>query len=148
MRALVQCVSSASVSVDGNEVASIGRGYLVFLGVGDGDTDEQARKLWSKIFKMRVFEDSNGKTNQSLSDIGGDVLVVSQFTLYADCRKGNRPSFSKAMEPVEAKRLYELFVEIAKEDVENVGTGVFGAMMDVALVNRGPFTIYLDTDEL
>lgn len=148
MRAVVQCVSEASVNVEGAEVGRIGRGYLILLGVGHGDGEAQAERLWEKIRKMRVFEDENGKTNLSLGDIEGDVLVVSQFTLFANCKKGNRPSFTEAGAPDEAKRLYEYFVSLARRDVPQVGTGIFGAMMDVALVNRGPFTLCLDTDNL
>ncbi len=148
MRAVVQRVSEASVSIDGSIVSSIGRGYLILLGVGEGDGESQARKLWDKIRKMRIFEDEAGKTNLSLADVGGSVLVVSQFTLYADCRRGNRPSFSGAMNPDAACALYERFVEMAREDVADVQTGEFGAMMDVSLVNGGPFTIWLDTAEL
>lgn len=148
MRAVVQCVSEASVSVEGAEVGRIGRGYLILLGVGHGDGEAQAERLWEKIRKMRVFEDENGKTNLSLGDIEGDVLVVSQFTLFANCKKGNRPSFTEAGAPDEAKRLYEYFVSLARRDVPQVNTGIFGAMMDVALVNRGPFTLCLDTDNL
>ncbi len=148
MRALIQCVSEASVTVEGRITGSIGRGMLVFLGVGHGDTTEQADKLWSKISKMRIFEDADGKTNLSLADIGGEVLVVSQFTLYANCRKGNRPSFTAAGNPDDARRLYEYFAESVRRDTGRVQTGEFGAMMDVALINRGPFTIWLDTDEL
>lgn len=148
MRAVVQCVSEASVSVEGNVVGRIGRGYLILLGVGHGDDEAQAQRLWEKIRKMRVFEDESGKTNLSLADVGGEVLVVSQFTLFANCRKGNRPSFTDAAAPDEAERLYEHFVSLARRDVPRVNTGVFGAMMDVSLVNRGPFTLCLDTDNL
>lgn len=150
MRALLQCASEASVSVGGREVSRIGRGLLVFLGVGAGDTEEDARRLWRKVSRLRVFEDGRGKTNLSLAQVGGELLVVSQFTLYADCRKGNRPSFGAAMEPAGARALYELFVALAREDLgeARVGCGEFGAMMDVSLVNRGPFTIWLDTDAL
>ncbi len=148
MRALIQCVSEASVTVEGETTGSIGRGMLVLLGVGHGDTAAQADKLWSKISKMRVFEDADGKTNLSLSDIGGQVLVVSQFTLYANCKKGNRPSFAGAGAPDAARELYEYFAELVRRDTGDVQTGIFGAMMDVSLVNRGPFTIWLDTDEL
>ena len=148
MRAVVQCVSEASVSVAGNVVGRIGRGYLILLGVGHGDGEAQAQRLWEKIRKMRVFEDESGKTNLSLADVGGEVLVVSQFTLFANCRKGNRPSFTEAAPPDVAERLYEYFVGLVRADVSEVGTGVFGAMMDVTLVNHGPFTLWLDTDEL
>lgn len=148
MRALVQCVSRAAVAVGGEERARIGRGMLVFLGVGAGDTEDDARRLWRKVSRLRVFEDADGKTNLSLAQIGGEVLIVSQFTLYADCKKGNRPSFAGAMEPREARRLYEFFIGLAKADVAHVGQGEFGAMMDVSLVNRGPFTVWLDTETL
>ena len=148
MRALIQRVSRAQVDVDGATVGSIGRGFLVLLGVGQGDGEAQVERLWGKISKMRIFEDEKGKTNLSLADVGGELLVVSQFTLYADCKKGNRPSFTQAGAPDEANRLYELFVERARQDVLRVETGVFGAMMDVSLVNDGPFTIWLDTDTL
>lgn len=148
MRAVVQRVRKASVSVGGEVVGAIGRGYLVLLGVGQNDTEAQVERLWTKMFKMRIFEDESGKTNLSLADVGGELLVVSQFTLYANCKKGNRPSFTEAGAPDEANRLYEAFVARARQDVERVETGVFGAMMDVSLVNDGPFTICLDTDAL
>ena len=148
MRAVIQCVSEASVRIDGQTVGEIGSGYAILLGVGKDDTEAQAEKLWSKILKLRVFPDENGKTNLSLTDIGGEVLVISQFTLFASCKKGNRPSFVDAGAPDEANRLYEYFADLARRDVAHVGTGRFGAMMDVALVNHGPFTIVLDTDEL
>lgn len=148
MRALVQCVSEAQVTVDGSVVGSIGKGYLIFLGVGANDSEAQADKLWRKISRMRVFEDDRGKTNLSLADVAGDVLVVSQFTLYADCKKGNRPSFTDAAASTEANRLYEYFCQLACADVTRVERGVFGAMMEVSLVNHGPFTVWLDTDML
>lgn len=148
MRALVQRVKEAWVEIDGESAGAIGKGYLVYLGVGQDDGDEQARKLWDKIRKMRIFEDESGKTNLSLVDVEGAVLVVSQFTLYADCKKGNRPSFMHAGAPDEAERLYDRFVEMVSVDLGAVETGRFGAMMDVASVNDGPFTIWLDTDEL
>ncbi len=148
MRALIQRVTSASVSIDGQVVGECGKGYLILLGVGDGDGQAQIERLWSKIFKLRIFEDEDGKTNLSLADIGGEVLVVSQFTLYASCKKGNRPSFTQAGAPQAAEELYEAFVARAKADVAHVQTGRFGAMMQVSLVNDGPFTIWLDTDEL
>lgn len=148
MRAVVQCVSEARVTVDGQVTGQIGPGFLILLGVGHGDTEAEADRLWHKIARMRVFDDEDGKTNLSLADIGGGALVVSQFTLYANCRKGNRPSFTDAAPPDAAERLYEYFVGLVRADVPEVGTGVFGAMMDVALVNRGPFTVCLDTDAL
>ncbi len=123
-------------------------GCLVLLGVGADDGPDQIERLWSKIFKLRIFEDENGKTNRSLADVNGQVLIVSQFTLYANCKKGNRPSFTGAGAPDQAERLYEQFVERARQDVPHVETGRFGAMMQVSLVNDGPFTIWLDTDEL
>lgn len=148
MRALVQCVFEARVTVDGTVVGSIGKGYLILLGVGADDAEAQADKLWRKISRMRVFEDAQGKTNLSLADVGGEVLVVSQFTLYANCKKGNRPSFTDAAAPADAERLYEHFCQLARADVPRVEQGAFGAMMDVSLVNHGPFTIWLDTDTL
>ena len=148
MRAVLQCVNEASVSVEGGEPRRIGRGYVVLLGVGHADTEADAQRLWDKVRKLRVFEDADGKANLSLADVGGEVLVVSQFTLYANCRRGNRPSFTDAAPPDEARRLYERFVELVRADVPVVQTGEFGAMMDVALVNHGPFTICLDTDAL
>ncbi|MBR2522566.1 MAG: D-tyrosyl-tRNA(Tyr) deacylase [Coriobacteriales bacterium] len=148
MRALIQRVTSASVKIDGEIAGSIGKGYLILLGAGEGDTEQQAEKIWSKIFKMRIFADAEGKTNLSLTDIGGEVLIVSQFTLYANCKKGNRPSFTNACAPDEAERLYEYFVKLARKDVPKVETGAFGADMLVTLENDGPFTIWLDTDAL
>ena len=148
MRALIQRVTDASVSIDGKIVGQCGKGYLILLGVGDGDGKAQIERLWLKIFKMRIFEDESGKTNLSLADVGGEVLVVSQFTLYANCKKGNRPSFTQAGAPQVAEELYEAFVERARADVVHVQTGKFGAMMQVSLTNDGPFTIWLDTDEL
>ncbi|WP_139650591.1 D-aminoacyl-tRNA deacylase [Raoultibacter phocaeensis] len=148
MRALIQRVSRAQVDIDGETVGAIGKGLVILLGVGQEDTEAQADKLWTKISKLRIFEDSEGKTNLSLADVRGDVLVVSQFTLFASCKKGNRPSFTDAGKPDEANRLYEYFVGLARTEVPHVATGIFAAMMDVALVNEGPFTVWLDTDEL
>ena len=148
MRALIQRVTQGSVTAEGEVVGSIGKGYLILLGVGHGDAEAQADKLWSKISKMRIFEDENGKTNLSLADVEGEVLVVSQFTLYANCKKGNRPSFTDAGAPDEANRLYEYFAGLARRDLGHVETGSFGAMMEVALVNDGPFTVWMDTDTL
>ena len=148
MRAVVQRVSSARVDIDGATAGNIGRGLLVLLGVGRHDTEEQAERLWSKIARLRIFEDAEGKTNLSLADVDGEVLVVSQFTLFANCRRGNRPSFTEAGAPDEARRLYEWFVERARRDVPRVETGRFGAYRDVSLVNDGPVTLWLDTDAL
>ena len=148
MRAIIQRVSEASVSVGEDIVGTCGKGFVILLGVGQGDTEVEAEQLWSKIYKMRIFPDGEKHTGASLVDVGGGVLIVSQFTLYADCRKGNRPSFSKAGDPAESERLYELFVELARRDIEDVAHGEFGADMSVSLVNDGPFTVYLDTDDL
>ncbi len=148
MRALVQRVSEASVTVDDQVVGSIGRGLLVLLGVGPTDDESTADKLWRKVSSLRIFNDDAGKMNLSLTSIGGEVLVVSQFTLYASCRKGNRPAFTQAALPEQANRLYEYFCELAECDCMHVGRGVFGANMQVSLVNDGPVTIWLDTDEL
>ena len=148
MRAVVQCVSEASVTVEGRAVGAIGKGYAILLGVGHGDTEAEAERLWRKIAKLRVFEDAQGKTNLSLADVGGEVLVVSQFTLYADCRHGNRPSFTAAGAPAIAEELYGYFCSLVERDLGTVATGMFGADMKVSLVNDGPFTVWLDTDEL
>ena len=148
MRAVIQRVQRASVTIDGVETARIGAGYLILLGVGAADTQAEAERLWQKIFALRIMEDEGGKTNRSIDDVGGDVLVVSQFTLYADCRRGRRPSFTAAGDPAHANVLYEYFVSLARRDVPRVATGTFAADMKVELVNDGPFTIVLDTDEL
>jgi len=148
MRAIIQRVESASVEIGGKTVGQCDRGFLILLGVGENDTEAEVEKLWDKIFKMRIFPDGEHHTGASLADVDGQVLVISQFTLYADCRKGNRPSFAHAGAPDESKRLYELFVERARRDIAHVACGEFGADMQVSLVNDGPFTIYLDTDDL
>ena len=148
MRAVVQRVTEASVEIDGEVVGACGLGFLVLLGVGQGDTDAEVDQLWGKISKLRIFPDGDKHTGRSLADVDGEVLIVSQFTLYADCRKGNRPSFSKAGDPAESQRLYELFAQRARRDVRHVATGEFGADMKVSLVNDGPFTICIDTDDL
>ena len=148
MRAVVQRVSEASVSIGGEVVGRIGRGYLVLLGVGADDTRTEAERLWGKLGDLRINDDAAGKTNLALADVEGEVLVVSQFTLYADCRRGRRPSFTAAGAPGPANELYEYFVSLARADVPHVATGRFGADMQVALVNDGPFTIILDTDDL
>jgi D-tyrosyl-tRNA(Tyr) deacylase len=149
MRAVVQRVNEAQVAIDGKVAGAIGRGFLIFVGVGEGDGEAQAARLWQKIWKLRIFPDDKGHaTGFALADIAGEVLIVSQFTLYADCRKGNRPSFVKAGDPAEAERLYDVFCDLARQDVPGLATGEFGADMQVSLVNDGPFTIWLDTDEL
>ncbi len=148
MRALIQVVNQAKVEVAGSTIGSCKKGFLIFLGVEQADTPELAQKLWDKIYKMRIFHDADGKTNLSLSDIDGEVLIVSQFTLYANCRKGNRPSFTQAASPDHARELYQQFIELARKDVSHVGEGEFGADMQVSLVNDGPFTIWLDTEDL
>ena len=148
MRALIQRVSHASVSVDGIVTGAIGRGFLILLGVTEADTDAEVRMLTEKIAKLRIFPDDEGKTNRSIQDVGGALLVISQFTLCADCRKGTRPSFSHAAAPDEANRLYELFLSECRQVVPQVESGVFGAHMKVDLQNDGPFTVWLDTDDL
>ena len=146
MRAVIQRVAHAGVTVDGQVLGKIGKGFLILLGVSDEDTEEVADRLADKICKLRIFEDENGKTNLSLADVGGEILVVSQFTLYADCHKGNRPSFIKAGSPDKANRLYEYFVEQCRRHVAKVEHGSFGANMKVELVNDGPFTLALEGD--
>lgn len=147
MRIVLQRVTSASVTVDGEVCGQIGKGYLVLLGVGQGDSEEDCRKLADKIVSLRIFSDENDKINLSLGDVGGDLLVVSQFTLYADCRKGNRPNFIQAGKPDEAERLYNFFVDYCRSKGKHVETGIFGADMKVQLLNDGPFTVILDTDD-
>ncbi len=149
MRALIQRVTHAAVSVDGEVKGSIQKGFLILLGVKAGDTEEQARFLAKKTAELRVFTDSEDKMNLSLLDIGGEALVVSQFTLYADCKKGRRPAFVNAEKPPVANELYEKFVELMRQNgVKEVQTGVFGAHMMIELENDGPVTIMLDTDEI
>ncbi len=150
MRAVIQRVERASVEVAGEVVGSCGTGYLVLLGVGHADTEATAEKLWKKICTMRIFADSNGKTNLALKDVDGGVLIVSQFTLFADCKRGNRPSFTDAAGAEQATRLYEHVCALARRDLgeDRVGCGIFGADMRVSLVNDGPFTVVLDTDQL
>ncbi len=145
MKALVQRVADASVTIDGEIVAEIGRGYLVLFGVTHGDTEAMADKLASRIVTLRIFEDENGKTNKSIEDVAGSVIVVSQFTLYADTDHGNRPGFSNAARPDLAIPLYERFVADLRAALgsERVGTGRFGADMKVRLLNDGPFTVEL-----
>lgn len=144
MRLVVQRVSHAKVIADGVPSGSIEKGYLVLIGVGREDTESDCERLAAKLIKLRIFEDEQGKTNLSLKDVGGALLVVSQFTLYADCTQGNRPFFGGAMPPDEANRLYEYFVELCRREISQVETGVFGANMKVELLNDGPFTIILE----
>lgn len=148
MKVLIQRVLEAEVKVDGNSIGKIGKGYLVFLGVAQEDTKETADKMFAKMLKLRMCEDENGKTNLSLKDTEGELLIVSQFTLYADCKKGNRPSFINAGKPDMANELYEYFISLAKKEVGHVQTGEFGADMKVSLINDGPFTIMLDSEEI
>jgi D-tyrosyl-tRNA(Tyr) deacylase len=147
MRALIQRVKSAQVSIDGRVSGKIGRGLLVFLGVGKGDGESDLSFLTSKIPELRIFEDASGKFNLSLKEIGGEMLVVSQFTLYGDCRKGRRPSFTEAEEPTGAKNLYEQFVSRLRGQGLSVQTGEFQAKMEVPLVNDGPVTLLLDSKQ-
>ncbi|SEV84637.1 D-tyrosyl-tRNA(Tyr) deacylase [Ruminococcaceae bacterium KH2T8] len=148
MRFIIQNVLEASVRVDGNVTGSIDEGLLVFVGVGQGDDKATADKMIRKLLAMRIFKDENGKTNLSVKDIGGGVLLVSQFTLYADCRRGNRPSFTDAGDPATANELYEYIISEVKKEIERTECGIFGADMKVSLVNNGPFTIFLDSADL
>lgn len=149
MKFVIQRVLNSSVKVDGETIGSIGKGFMVLIGVADTDTKEIADKLVDKMIKLRIFEDSEGKTNLSLSDVGGELLLVSQFTLYADCKKGNRPSFIKAGKPDFANEMYEYIISKCKTyDGLKVKRGKFGADMKVGLVNDGPFTIVLDSEEM
>ena len=144
MRLVIQRVLHAEVQVDGNTIGKIGKGLLVFVGAGQDDTKEIADKYLRKLLGLRIFEDENGKTNLSLKDVNGELLIVSQFTLYANCKKGNRPSFIEAGEPHMAEALYEYMIGEAKKSVPVVEHGEFGADMKVSLLNDGPFTVILD----
>lgn len=146
MKIVLQRVSKASVSVEGKTIGAIDDGFLILLGVSDTDTEEIADKMVDKLCKLRIFQDENGKTNRLLADVGGQLLVVSQFTLYADCSEGNRPSFFRAGAPDLANRLYEHVVERCRMYVDKVEHGEFGAYMQVELLNDGPFTLVLDSD--
>lgn len=148
MRFVIQRVTNASVTVDGNVTGEIDKGFLVLIGVSEDDTKEIADKMIKKLIGMRIFEDENGKTNLALADVGGSLLLVSQFTLYADCKKGNRPSFTKAGNPQMAEEMYEYIIEQCKKEVGNVQVGIFGADMKVQLLNDGPFTVILDSADL
>lgn len=144
MKFVIQRVTEASVTVNHEMVGSISRGFLVLIGAGKDDTKENADSLVKKMIGLRIFQDENGKTNLSLKDVGGSLLLVSQFTLYANCKKGNRPSFIEAGEPEKAEELYEYVISECKKQISVVETGIFGADMKVALVNDGPFTIILE----
>lgn len=150
MRALLQVVKRAEVTVDGSSAGACAGGLLVFVGISPTDTEEEADRLWHKILRLRIFADGKGKTNLSLQDVGGSVLLVSQFTLMADCSHGLRPSFTGAARPEAARPLFEHMVERAREDLgeDRVAEGVFGAHMEVSLTNDGPFTVWLDTETL
>ena len=148
MRFVVQRVTHASVTVDGNVIGKIGQGFMVLIGVSDEATKETADKMVKKLLGLRIFEDENGKTNLDIHTVGGSLLLISQFTLYADCKHGNRPSFIKAGKPDMANEMYEYIIAKCREQVETVETGEFGADMKVELLNDGPFTILLDSDQL
>lgn len=148
MRFVIQRVSESEVKVDGQVIGKIGKGFMVLIGVCDSDTREIADKMVKKMLGLRIFEDEEGKTNLSLDTVGGSLLLISQFTLYANCKKGNRPSFIEAGEPKMAEEMYEYIIEKFKEQVEVVERGQFGADMKVSLVNDGPFTIILDSEKL
>ena len=146
MRFVIQRVTEASVTIDGEISGKIGKGYLVLIGVADTDTKEIADKMIRKMIGLRIFEDEQGKTNLSLADVDGGLLLVSQFTLYANCKRGNRPSFIEAGKPDMANEMYEYIIEKCRESVDEVQTGEFGADMKVQLLNDGPFTILLDSE--
>ena len=148
MKLVIQRVTHASVTVDNNVIGKIGKGYMVLIGVSDTDTKEIADKMLDKMIKLRIFEDENGKSNLSLADVGGELLLISQFTLYANCKKGNRPSFIEAGSPDHANALYEYIIEKCKERVDVVKQGEFGAEMKVELLNDGPFTVILDSQQI
>ena len=145
MKLVIQRVSRASVTVRGNVIGRIGQGYLVLVGVGQGDTKEDADRLVRKMLGLRIFSDENGKINRSIKDVDGQLLLVSQFTLYADCSHGNRPGFTNAGDPELARELYEYMIESCRREIPVVEQGEFGAEMQVELVNNGPFTILLDS---
>lgn len=148
MRFVIQRVTESSVKVDGKVIGQIGKGFMVLIGVADSDTKEIADKMVKKMTGLRIFEDEEGKTNLSLDAVGGELLLISQFTLYANCKKGNRPSFVEAGKPDMAEELYEYIISKCKEQIPVVEQGMFGADMKVSLVNDGPFTIVLDSDRL
>ena len=148
MKLVIQKVSHASVETEGASIAEIQKGFLVLIGIADTDTTAIADKMIKKLLGMRIFEDSDGKTNLSLHDVNGELLLISQFTLYADCRKGNRPSFTNAGKPDMAKQMYEYIIDQCKKEIPVVEQGIFGADMKISLLNDGPFTIILDSAEI
>ena len=148
MKFVIQRVSEAQVNVDGATVGKINKGFLVLIGVSDADTKEIADKMVKKLVGLRIFDDEWGKTNLSLNDVNGQLLLISQFTLYANCKKGNRPSFINAGAPDMANELYQYIISLCKNEISVVEKGVFGADMKVSLVNDGPFTIILDSEEI
>lgn len=148
MKFVIQRVNHASVKVDGNVVGKIDKGYMVLIGIAEDDTKEIADKMIKKMIGLRIFEDENGKTNMGLKDVSGELLLISQFTLYADCKKGNRPSFINAGKPDMANEMYEYIIEQCKKEISVVEKGIFGADMKVSLENDGPFTIVLDSKEI
>lgn len=148
MRFLIQRVNEASVTVDNEVVGQIRKGFLVFVGIREDDTLEMADKMVKKLIGLRIFEDENGKTNLDLKTVGGQLLIISQFTLYADCRKGNRPSFTGAGGPEMAERLYRHIIQRCRQEIDTVEEGRFGAEMKVSILNDGPFTVLLDSDEI
>lgn len=148
MRFIIQRVSNSKVTIDNEIRGQIGKGFMVLIGVEESDTKEIADKMIHKMINLRIFEDEHGKTNLGLKDVDGSLLLISQFTLYADCKRGNRPSFVKAGAPDMAKELYEYIISKCKEEIEIVEQGEFGADMKVELLNDGPFTVLLDSDEL
>lgn len=148
MKLVVQRVSEAGVKVDGQTLGEIGQGFMVLIGIADSDTTEIADKMIAKMLKLRIFDDENGKTNLSIDDVKGELLLISQFTLYADCKKGNRPSFFHAGAPDMASSMYDYMIEKCRELGYRTECGRFGADMKVSLINDGPFTVLLDSDEL
>ena len=145
MKFCIQVVKQAAVDIEGSTVGSIGQGMLVLAGIGKEDDEAVADKMINKLLKMRIFSDADGKTNLSLADIDGEILLVSQFTLYADCKHGNRPSFTDSMGPQRAEELYNYIADKIKPQVKKLDLGVFGADMQVSLINDGPFTVILDS---
>ena len=148
MRFLIQRVTQASVEVENQMIGSIRTGFLVFVGISSTDTEEIADKMVKKLIGLRIFEDENGKTNLDIKTVGGEMLIISQFTLYADCKKGNRPSFIRAGAPEPANELYQYIIRRCRQEIARVEEGSFGAEMKVSLLNDGPFTIWLDSEDI